>query len=139
MTTEMNMSAMSGLRRATTPPGGEQPAGGVSVQQRVERTQSQPSVPVTGATDVTGGARAAEAKSEELGTALRDINLHMQSIHRNLNFSIDEGSERTVIKVIDAETDETIRQIPSEEVLVLARRLKDAEREQQGLFFNVDA
>jgi flagellar protein FlaG len=88
---------------------------------------------------VTGGARAAEAKSEELGTALRDINLHMQSIHRNLNFSIDEGSERTVIKVIDAETDETIRQIPSEEVLVLARRLKDAEREQQGLFFNVDA
>ena len=53
------------------------------------------------------------------------LNEYFQNISRELNFSIDENSGRTVIKVIDAETNQTIRQIPSEEILELASHLED--------------
>jgi flagellar protein FlaG len=45
--------------------------------------------------------------------------------NRQLNFSVDEGSDKLVVKVTDAESGEIIRQIPSEEVLRLSERLKD--------------
>ena len=54
---------------------------------------------------------------------------------RALEFSIDEGSGRTVIKVIDKETEAVIRQIPSEEVLELSARLRRGD----GLLVNVQA
>jgi len=58
--------------------------------------------------------------------AIEDINDHLQSIGRDLSFSVDNDSGRTIIKVMDSETDEVIRQIPSEEVLNLAQYLQDA-------------
>jgi flagellar protein FlaG len=42
-----------------------------------------------------------------------------------LQFSVDEETERTVIKVIDSESGELIRQIPDEVFLELARKLND--------------
>ena len=41
----------------------------------------------------------------------------------DIEFSIDEDSVRTVVKVIDRETEEVIRQIPSQEMLDLAQAL----------------
>ncbi len=40
-----------------------------------------------------------------------------------LAFSVDEGTGRTVVTISDAETGETIRQIPSEKMLEIARAL----------------
>ena len=62
---------------------------------------------------------------EQLERAVSDLASAIQSVQRNLNFSIDEDSGRTVIKVIDSQSDEVIRQIPSEEVLALSQRLKE--------------
>jgi flagellar protein FlaG len=47
-----------------------------------------------------------------------------QIVSRDLNFTIDEASGETVIKVVDPATDEVVRQIPSEEVLRIARSLE---------------
>ena len=44
-------------------------------------------------------------------------------MQRSLQFSIDETNGRTVIKVVDKNTQEVIRQIPEEQVLELAARL----------------
>ena len=52
---------------------------------------------------------------------------YVQSIQRNLSFSLDESSGQTVMQVIDSETDQVIRQIPSEYVLELAQNLKELE------------
>ncbi|MDH5301465.1 MAG: flagellar protein FlaG [Gammaproteobacteria bacterium] len=49
----------------------------------------------------------------------------------NLEFSIEEVTGQTLVKVIDQETDTVIRQIPSEEAVALAKRLKDS---QGGIF-----
>jgi len=43
--------------------------------------------------------------------------------HRICFFPFDDDTGRTVVKVVDASTDEVIRQIPSEEVLAIAKAL----------------
>ena len=50
---------------------------------------------------------------------------HVQSIERDLDFRVDEESGRTVITVTDPETEEVIRQIPSEEVLNVMHHLRE--------------
>lgn len=70
-----------------------------------------------------------------LSQAVSEINSYVQTIRRELQFSIDETLGRTVIKVLDADTHEVVRQIPSEEVLALARHLRQLEDKQvDGLF-----
>ncbi|MGE0386480.1 MAG: flagellar protein FlaG [Gammaproteobacteria bacterium] len=47
-----------------------------------------------------------------------------QHTQRSLQFSVDEDSGRTVIKVIDRDTGSVLRQIPTEEMLAISRRLE---------------
>jgi flagellar protein FlaG len=60
----------------------------------------------------------------ELEAAVRRLNELMAERHRDLAFHIDAASGRTVITVLDATTAEVVRQIPSEDVLALARALE---------------
>lgn len=63
--------------------------------------------------------------AKEIDDAVKDINSHFQTAHRELQFAVDDDSGRTVIKVMDMDTEEMIRQIPSEEVLKFARMLEE--------------
>ncbi len=65
------------------------------------------------------------ASKEQLREAMNKVSSYMQNVQRNLNFSIDESTGQTVVKVIDAESEEVIRQFPSEEMLALARHLSE--------------
>ena len=56
----------------------------------------------------------------------------MQNIARELNFSVDEELDLFIVTVLDQETVEIIRQIPSEEMLELARTLADAQENAPG-------
>jgi flagellar protein FlaG len=64
----------------------------------------------------------------------------VQNISRELRFSVDEGTGRTVLTVMDGNTEQVIRQIPGEEVLELAERLMDADsQDQRGILLNKEA
>jgi flagellar protein FlaG len=41
----------------------------------------------------------------------------------DIQFSIDEDTDTTVVKIVDRNTQEVIRQIPSEEMLEIAKAL----------------
>jgi flagellar protein FlaG len=60
----------------------------------------------------------------DIAAAVRRLNQLMAERQRDLAFHVDEASGRTVITVLDATTSEVVRQIPSEEVLALARALE---------------
>ncbi|MBX5460565.1 MAG: flagellar protein FlaG [Steroidobacteraceae bacterium] len=51
------------------------------------------------------------------------IESYLKSIGRELLFTVDEETNRTVVTVRDPVSGETIRQIPSEELLRIARAL----------------
>jgi len=61
----------------------------------------------------------------ELNQAVAEINQFVQQIQRDLQFSVDDKTGRTVIKVLDSESKEVIRQIPEEELLDVARSLRE--------------
>lgn len=76
---------------------------------------------------------------DELGEAVENINQFVNSQGRTLNFSVDEESGKPVVKVIDFETKEVIRQIPSEEVLTMAKAIKKLQEDlgsATGLMFD---
>ncbi len=60
---------------------------------------------------------------EDLDRAIRELNDYVQSLKRTINFEIDESSGRTIVRVLNQQTGELIRQIPSEEALAIARHL----------------
>lgn len=68
---------------------------------------------------------AGEISNRELTEAVSNIADYVQSISRQLNFSIDNATGSTVVTVTDRETDEVIRQIPSEEALAISRFIDD--------------
>ena len=71
-------------------------------------------------------AKAEEAKNEDqLTDKIAQLNDYTQRINREIQFSVDEGTDRTVVKVIDSKTDEVIRQIPSEEVLRITESMEN--------------
>ena len=76
---------------------------------------------------------------EQIEAAVSKLSEFVNTNSRQLNFSIDEGSNKQVVKVTDAESGKIIRQIPSEEVLKLSERLQDMQTEvgtALGLLFN---
>jgi flagellar protein FlaG len=75
-----------------------------------------------------------EVGGEQLEEAVSRISDYVQNQQRTLQFSVDEGSGRNVVTVLDKQTEEVIRQIPQEEILVIARRLEDSMDDKVNLF-----
>lgn len=50
----------------------------------------------------------------------------VRTVRRELRFRLDDSSGDSIITVIDSETKEVVRQIPSEEVATFVARLQEA-------------
>ena len=59
----------------------------------------------------------------QVAEAVKNINKTMQALSRDLEFSIDTDSKQTIVKVVDQQTQEVIRQMPSVEALEIAKAL----------------
>ena len=75
-------------------------------------------------------ARAAAAEQVKVSRAafervVSELQNYVQKAQRNLDFFVDDQSGRVVVKVVDATNDELIRQIPSEEMLAVSRRIQE--------------
>ena len=76
-----------------------------------------------------------KAERDTLETAVSNLQDFTQNIQRNLNFSINESTGRTVVEVTDRVSGEVIRQLPTEEALRLAESLD----EMRSLLFTAQA
>lgn len=85
--------------------------------------RSTPSQPVIQKQNQGGAIQGIEPNLSELKYAVSKLNEYVQNSRRDLHFSLDKDSGRVVVKVVDSETREVIRQIPSEEVIALAQGL----------------
>lgn len=65
----------------------------------------------------------AEPTGEQVRRAAEQLEAFMRSMNRYLEFRVDADSGRTVVTVKDKNTGDTIRQIPSEEIMRLAQNL----------------
>jgi flagellar protein FlaG len=59
----------------------------------------------------------------------------VQSVSSSLQFSLDQDTGRTVVKMVDTQTAEVLRQFPSEEMLAISKSID----RMQGLLINREA
>ena len=79
-----------------------------------------------GATGETPGVNAtptAAPTRDQVQQAVDQVQQIVRPLAQSLQFSIDEDSHNTVVKIVDTETNKVIRQIPSEEMLQMAKAL----------------
>ncbi len=81
----------------------------------------------TGKSQAEAAQKQAKEFREDLDSAVTQLNDFVQSVQRDLEFEVDEQAGRTVVRVIDQQTDEVIRQIPDEIALRLAENLQQDE------------
>jgi len=60
-----------------------------------------------------------------LNKAVELINETVKMVDKKFEFEVHEGTKRTMVKVIDKETEEVIREIPPEEVLNLVEKMNE--------------
>lgn len=59
----------------------------------------------------------------KLAEAIAAVQRFVQNTTENLNFSVDKTTGKTVVQLVNADTGEVLRQIPSEEMLSIAQAL----------------
>lgn len=84
-------------------------------------TRTPAAAPVETAAAVKGPE--ALPSEEQVNDALSKLNSTPQAQANSLQFSVDEDTKRTVVKVVDLNTKEVVRQFPSKEALAIAAAL----------------
>lgn len=80
--------------------------------------------------------KTADAESPvDMSDLVERFRSQVQSIQRDLNFSVDDSTGDVVVQVIDGDSGKVVRQIPSEEILRLTERLD----EMRSLMFEAKA
>jgi flagellar protein FlaG len=67
--------------------------------------------------------------TEQVVKAATEIKVHLRSLDTDLKFEVDVNDNEVVVKVLDPETDELIRQIPSEEIIAIREKVSRLEKQ----------
>ncbi|GMR19930.1 MAG: flagellar protein FlaG [Gammaproteobacteria bacterium] len=78
---------------------------------------------------------ASAVNSQDVKQAAEKLNEYVQVIRRDLKFSVDEDTGRTIVKVIDSRSGELIRQIPDEEVIAISKLVGEHLEQAEGILF----
>ncbi len=79
-----------------------------------------------------------ELSQEALENVVSQLNAYVQNTQRDIDFSVDDATGRVIVKVIDSESEEVIRQIPSEEMLAISRHLMESLENDQPKGFLIE-
>lgn len=79
--------------------------------------------PVEATTQQAVQAVSSTTQDEEVREAIAKVNEMVSSMDRGLEFSVDEETNIKIVKVVDTQSKEVIRQMPSEEVVQISKWL----------------
>lgn len=94
----------------------------------------------TGAPELVQANAAPAGNSQpttaQLQSAVETINKTLKQTNKNLEFSVDTDTKKLMVKLIDTETGDVVRQFPSEEMMAISRSI---DRIQQGFLLKQKA
>ena len=99
-----------------------------SVSQPGQRVELPVATPVTQAATPVQSVNAVAPSAqipdmEQTKDAVKTLNDAVKTMAPGLEFSIDSDIHRTIVKVVDTQTNQVIRQIPTPEAVELAKAL----------------
>jgi flagellar protein FlaG len=68
-------------------------------------------------------AKLAPPEPHKAAQAAKEINDFLKSASAGIEFQIDNQSDRVIVRVVDTETKQLIRQVPSEEMVAISHAL----------------
>src|SRR5690554_3416126 len=95
----------------------------------VRAQRPDPAAQVTHAEAARNGGNAADHQSGNPGQAdsaqgaFEEINAAMEAWATGMRFELDEDTQQVVVSIIDTQSGDVLRQIPSEEVLHVAKMI----------------
>ena len=96
--------------------------GGVAANKQTIKTDAEVVSQVAKTVIKPSAVDQASAPTRDvIAKAAEELQQFVQSMGRNLNFSIDETTGYHVVRVVNPDTGELIRQLPSEELLKVSR------------------
>ena len=125
----MNIAPVSAAAVSTTQPAaGSQSDAAAAARRQVSAAAQEAEVK---STDTTHG----KADPAELKQRVDELNAAMKEHASSIQFSIDDDSGRTIVKVVDSDTDTVLRQYPSKELLAISKQIDKF----QGMFVKTQA
>lgn len=106
-------------------PGRDTNSTSTSVQSVAGASSSPALQPAVAVAPVAANQKSARVDENKLREATQRVQDIVQTRARNLEFAIDKDTDKTVIKLIDTETQKVLRQFPSEEMLKLSHALDE--------------
>ena len=67
--------------------------------------------------------KSAPPSDAEVLRAIVEVNKYLKQSANSVQFTIDQDSGKTVVKIVDPETETVIRQIPSEQAVAISKDL----------------
>jgi flagellar protein FlaG len=86
----------------------------------------------TAASQATTAQAQSKPEAEEVKEAVRDIQEFVSNVTTDLRFTVDKETGRSIVSVVDSKTQQIVRQIPTEEIMKIARNID----RMQGLLFS---
>ena len=121
MSIETGISSV-GLDRTSPQP---QPSSDIGLRQQVQAGQVEKRAIEASANTSARQGLSPSDEAQAVQDAAEQIGQFLTSINSDLNISVDRDVNTTVVKVVNRNNSEVIRQIPSEEVLSLMRRMSE--------------
>lgn len=81
------------------------------------------------------GQASPQPSQEQVRQAVEAVKTAVEPVARDLQFTIDKETGKTIISVVDSVTKEVIRQIPGEEIVAIAKAID----RMKGLLFKQTA
>lgn len=124
----MLISNVSNTTQAATPArltSDGEPSVVVATRSNVDVT---PSVPVESPQVAAQPDAPQKPSPAELKQAVENINKTLKQSNKNLEFSVDTDTKKVLVKLVDTDTGDVIREFPSEEALAIARSIDQFQR-----------
>ena len=90
--------------------------------------------------EIQAPPKVKEYEPKDIRQAVADLQSFVQGLDRDLSFRLDESIDRSIITVRDANTNQLVRQIPAEEIVEIARDIKqDLDAKRAGMLLRGEA
>lgn len=91
--------------------------------------------------DTPAAVAPQQPSTEQLKSAVANINKAMQQSNQSLEFSVDPNTKTPIVKMMDTETGKVISQFPSEQVIAIAQSIDEylSQHQLQGLLLKQKA
>ncbi len=100
-----------------------QTTGSVPSARAIVADEAAGTTTATVSTGTPVSAANATEQKQQVEAAVKAVKEFIQPMAGNLEFQMDEETDKLVIKIVDSSSGELIRQIPSEEMLEIAKAL----------------